>query len=71
MFEDIKHIDENGIECQYARELQIVFKYVQWRRFEDVINKAKISCKNSGFNIEDHFADVGKKVQTGDSVREN
>jgi DNA-damage-inducible protein D len=63
MFEDIKHIDENGVEYWYARELQVVFKYVQWRRFEDVINKAKIACKNSGFNIDEHFANVGKTIK--------
>ena len=63
MFEDIKHLDENGNEYWFARELQILFKYVQWRRFEDVIDKAKIACKNSGFNIEEHFANVGKTIK--------
>ena len=29
-FEDIKHIDENGIEYWYARELQIVLDYKEW-----------------------------------------
>ena len=40
-FEDIKHIDENGIEYWYARELQIVLSYKEWRKFEGVIHKAK------------------------------
>ena len=64
-FESIKHIDENGIEYWYARELQDVFEYTQWRRFENVINKSKISCKKSGFSVIDNFADVGKIVQIG------
>ena len=64
-FESIKHIDENGIEYWYARELQNVLEYTQWRRFENVINKAKISCEKSGFSVIDHFADVGKMVQIG------
>ena len=64
-FESIKHIDENGIEYWYARELQDVLEYTQWRRFENVINKAKISCEKSGFSVIDHFADVGKMVQIG------
>ena len=51
VFEDIKHIDENGNEYWLARELQVVFKYTQWRRFENVIEKAKVSCKNSNINI--------------------
>ena len=46
-FEHIKHIDENGIEFWYARELQSVLNYIEWRKFENVINKAKKSCKNS------------------------
>ena len=30
-FESIKHIDENGVEFWYARELQIVLNYKEWR----------------------------------------
>ena len=40
-FEDIKHIDENNMEFWYARELMEVLEYKQWRRFENVIDKAK------------------------------
>ncbi len=59
-FENIKHIDENGIEFWYARELQMALEYRQWRRFEQVINKANEACKNSGINVLEHFAKVGK-----------
>ena len=59
-FEDIKHIDENGIEFWYARELQSVLNYKEWRKFENVISKAKESCKNSDINIFEHFVDVDK-----------
>ena len=30
-FEDIKHIDENGVEFWYARELMKVLTYKDWR----------------------------------------
>ena len=40
-FEDIKHIDEKNMEIWYARELQNVLEYTQWRRFENVINILK------------------------------
>ena len=69
MFEDIKHIDENGCEYWYARELQFVLEYSQWRRFENVIEKAKIACKNSNINIDDHFANVGKMVDIGSKTK--
>ena len=59
-FEDIKHTDENGIEFWYARELMKILEYKQWRRFENVIDKAKQACENSGISVFKHFADVGK-----------
>lgn len=64
-FESIKHVNEYGEECWLARELQPVLEYAQWRRFSDAIERAKLACKNSGFAVEDHFADVGKMVDIG------
>lgn len=69
-FDDIKHIDEYGNEYWEARELQLVLEYTQWRNFTKVIDKAKLACINSNNNVSDHFADVSKMVQTGDSKRE-
>nr|MBP3681019.1 DNA damage-inducible protein D [Clostridia bacterium] len=59
-FEDIKHIDENGIEFWYARELMTILQYANWQNFEKIIEKAKISCKNSDINVFEHFTDVNK-----------
>lgn len=64
-FESIKHVNEYGEEYWLARELQLVLEYAQWRRFSDAIERAKLACKNSGFTVEDHFADVGKMVDIG------
>ena len=62
-FESIKHIDENGVEFWYARELKIVLEYSKWGNFTKVIDKAKEACENSGINIFDHFADIGKTIK--------
>lgn len=64
-FESIKHIDENGVEFWYARELMTMLEYSKWGNFVKVIDKAKQSCKSSNINIIDHFADVGKMVKAG------
>ena len=45
-FEDIKHIDENGIEFWYARELMPILQYSNWQNFKKIIDKSKISCPN-------------------------
>ena len=59
-FEDIKHIDENGVEFWYARELMPILQYSNWQNFERIIDKAKISCENSGISVFEHFTDVNK-----------
>ena len=59
-FEDIKHIDENGIEFWYARELMTILQYANWQNFEKIIEKAKISCQNSDISVFEHFTDVNK-----------
>ncbi len=64
-FESIKHIDENGVEFWYARELMTMLEYSKWGNFVKVIDKAKQSCKSSDINIIDHFAEVGKMVKAG------
>ena len=56
---------DSDVEFWFARDLQEVLGYSQWRNFQEVIGKAKISCKNAGVTTEDHFADVSKKVQIG------
>ena len=59
-FEDIKHIDENGREYWYARELMNILQYSNWQNFEKIIDKAIISCKNSNISEFEHFTDVSK-----------
>jgi len=65
-FEEIKHISpKTNTEYWFARELQPLFEYAQWRNFVAVIEKAKTACENSGNNVSDHFANVSKMVLLG------
>ena len=59
-FEDIKHVDQNGIEYWYARELMPIMQYSNWQNFEKIIDKAKIACHNSNISVFEHFIDVNK-----------
>ena len=60
-FEDFVN-EKNGIEFWYARDLQKLLGYEQWRNFFSVIKKAKESCKNSEIEVKDHFANVSKTI---------
>ena len=65
LFENIKHIDEEGNEYWYARELMPLLEYSKWERFSNTIENAKVACENSGYNVNYHFPGVGKMVQIG------
>ena len=59
-FEDIKHIDEYGNEYWFARDLQKVLEYKDWRNFLKVLDKAKESCYNSIVNVDEQLVEVNK-----------
>lgn len=69
IFEDIKHINDYGSEYWYARELQVVLEYKRWDKFCNVLENAKIACKNSNYIVSDHFAQVGKMVEIGSNAK--
>ncbi len=70
-FEEIKKIREDGTEYWNARELSEVLQYKKWENFAKVIDRAKLACNNSGFEIQDHFPEVRKMVEIGsNTVRE-
>lgn len=64
-FEQYKHVNEFGEDFWYARDLQHVLDYEQWRNFLKVIEKAQEACKNSDQLVSDHFAEVSKMVELG------
>lgn len=64
-FERHAQTTENGIEYWLARDVQHLLGYTKWDNFLNVISKAKTACEVSEHSIQDHFADVGKKVELG------
>lgn len=70
IFEDIKHINELGEEYWEARELMKALGYSKWENFSKVIDKAKISCKLSGYSGNDCFTDVRKPIISGKGKQE-
>ena len=62
-FEDYSRTTENGIEFWFARDLQQLLGYSEWRNFQKVIIKSKITCEASNNLINDHFVDTNKTIQ--------
>jgi|TARA_B100000519_G_scaffold95299_1_gene82764 DNA-damage-inducible protein D len=57
--------EDSGIEYWFARDLQELLEYSEWRNFLKVIEKAKEACENSGGKVENHFVAVNKMVVIG------
>lgn len=64
-FEQIKRTNDAGIEYWSSRDFAEVLGYGNYRNFEGVVEKAKLSCFNSGNRIEDHFVEVDEMVIIG------
>ena len=61
-FEGLRQSNEFGAEYWSARDLQALLGYSQWRRFEQAIERAVSSCRESGNPPEHHFAGAGKMI---------
>jgi len=64
-FESYTNQTQNEIEFWFARDLQYLLGYTEWRNFNKAINKAKTACETAGHEILDHFVDVNKMVAIG------
>ena len=64
-FENHSQTTDSGIEFWFARDIQHLLGYKEWRNFQKVIVKAKTSCEASGNSINDHFVEVNKMVPIG------
>ena len=65
-FDSIINTEEKEkIEYWYARDLQTLLGYTQWRNFLEVMKKTMVSCESAGFTVTDHFAEVSKMVELG------
>ena len=59
-FESIKHVNEYFNEFWYARELQSILEYTEWRNFQKLIEKAQTACENSDMAVDECFVEVNK-----------
>ena len=50
----VQHEADSGVEFWWARELQELLAYSQWRNFEPVVEKAISSCETAGHDPRDH-----------------
>ncbi|TAE73124.1 MAG: DNA damage-inducible protein D [Bacteroidetes bacterium] len=57
--------NQDGLEFWYARDLQKLLEYADWRNFLKVIEKAKESCENADSSVSEHFVDINKMVTVG------
>lgn len=60
---------ETGTEFWCARDLQFLLGYAQWKNFSKVIDRAITACEKSGYDPEDHFAGIRKKVDLGSGAK--
>lgn len=68
-FESFAQHTSDGVAFWLARDLQQLLGYTKWDNFQNVIFKAKTACEVTGYEMADHFADVGKMVEIGSGAK--
>jgi hypothetical protein len=73
-FDSIKRVDREGCEYWMARELMVLLGYTNWRQFNEVTQRAIVSCRVHGENVEHHFEvefNLVKRSQGGGTKQQN
>ena len=65
----IKKVAPDGFEFWSARDLQEILGYKEWRKFLEVIEKAKIACTTSGGVSQEQFVGADKSILTPNGGR--
>lgn len=68
-FELIRRTNEAGREFWSSRDFAHILDYGDYRNFEQVIQKARMACFNSGERIEDHFVEITEMIEIGKGGR--
>lgn len=68
-FEQIRRTNDAGNEYWSSRNFAKVLDYSDYRNFEQVIEKARTACFNSGQRIDDHFVDVTDMIEVGKGAK--
>ena len=69
LFEKIKKINEYGVEYWSSRDLAEVLEYSDYRRFLNIVDKAKKACENAGWVIHNHFVHMDEMVEIGSKAK--
>ena len=61
-FDDYSVKTDDGEEFWYARDLQKLLDYKDWKDFEFLIKKAKLACEASDNDINDNFIEITRSL---------
>jgi DNA-damage-inducible protein D len=67
-FESLKQ-EEDGCEFWSGRALAKILEYNDYRNFLNVVEKAKLACRNSSHDIQNHFVEITEMVEIGSGAK--
>lgn len=67
--EDMRRTSAEGSEYWFAREIQSLLGYAEWRNFQNVIEKARSSMDANGVSPSHHIVEVNRNMGLGKGGR--